>query len=300
MEGQTQVALTPPVVAQPQLLRRLQAMGRFMRTKPLGATGVVILVLATFVAAVGPTLAPYNPVRANADSILLPPSAANWFGTDLLGRDILSRTIYGTRVSLYVGVVAMLGAAISGAMLGVMSGYLGGRFDIVVQRFVDGLTAFPTLLLAMALVAAFGQSLNNVILALAVTFAPRITRVVRSVALSVRETPYIDAAKVLGASQTRIVLQHVLPNTFASLVVISTASVGTMIITEASLSFLGVGTPAHIVSWGAMLSGDIQAQFAAAPWIGIFPGVALTLVVFGINVFGDALRDILDPRLRGR
>ena len=273
---------------------------RFLRQKPLGATGLGILFVAAVIGIVGPSFTPHDPLKPNAFAILESPNSAYWFGTDVLGRDILTRIILGARVSLYVGLLAVAGAAIFGSAIGVTSGFFGGYYDLLVQRFIDALSAFPSLLLAIALMAAFGQSLNNIILALAIIFTPRFTRVVRSVTLSIKEYPYVEAARAIGASNIRIMLLHVLPNTFASLMVIATASVGTMIIIEASLSFLGVGTPSHIVSWGAMLSGDTQAYFSGAPWIGIFPGMALTLVVFGINVFGDALRDVLDPKLRGR
>ena len=273
---------------------------RFIRQKPLGATGLGLLFVAAVIGLVGPSFTPHAPLKANAVSILESPNSTDWFGTDVLGRDILTRIILGARVSLYVGLIAVAGAAIFGSAIGVTSGFFGGYYDLLVQRFIDALSAFPSLLLAIALMAAFGQSLNNIILALAIIFTPRFTRVVRSVTLSIKEYPYVEAARAIGASNIRIMLLHVLPNTFASLMVIATASVGTMIIIEASLSFLGVGTPSHIVSWGAMLSGDTQAYFSGAPWIGIFPGMALTLVVFGINVFGDALRDVLDPKLRGR
>ena len=206
--------------------------------------------------------------------------------------------MYGARISMLVGVVSMLAASFIGTAVGITSAHFGGWYDLVVQRFIDGLTAFPSLLLAIALMAAFGQSLTNVMLALTIVFTPRITRVVRSAALGIKQTPYIDAARAIGATNLRIMVRHLLPNIFAPLLVIATASVGTMIIIEASLSFLGVGTPAAVISWGSLLSGETQTYFATAPWIGLFPGFALTIVVFGINVFGDSLRDVLDPRLR--
>ena len=281
--------------------RWFRSFKHFMRTKPLGATGVVILFIALVIGLVGPYLTIHDPLKASPDTILLSPNAEFPFGTDIIGRDILTRVIWGTRVSLYVGFSGAIVAAIFGSMLGVSSGYYGGRYDLIIQRFVDGLTAFPSLIMALALVAAFGSTINNVILALIIIFVPRFARVVRSVTLSIKEYPYVEAARAIGASNIRIMLRHVLPNTFASLIVVATASVGSMIIIEASLSFLGVGSNAsQTVSWGLMLSGDTQAYFSAAPWIGIFPGVALSIVVFGINVIGDALRDVLDPRLRGR
>ncbi len=280
--------------------RRLRGFRHFMLTKPLGATGVIILVTSGFLAMAAPIIAPYDPLKTNVDTILLSPNATYWFGTDELGRDILSRTMYGARLSMLVGFVGVIIAASVGALTGVISAHFGGKLDLVIQRFVDGTTAFPSLLLALALMAAFGPSLNNVIAAVAIVYTPRIARVVRSSALSIKETPYMEAARAIGATDLRMIFRHVLPNSFAPLIVVSTALVGFMIIIEASLSFLGVGTPADVISWGSMLSQNAQAYFIVAPWIGIFPGAALTLVVFGMNVLGDSLRDVFDPKLRGR
>jgi len=300
MERQTDKALVSrPRLVQLALVKAREAAIHFMRTKPLGATGMVIVLVASLVALTAPLAVPHDPWEVNSSTILQSPNTTFWFGTDMLGRDILSRTMYGARISMLVGLVSMLGASFIGTAVGITSAHFGGWYDLVVQRFIDGMTAFPSLLLAIALIAAFGQSLTNVMLALAIVFFPRITRVVRSAALGIKQTPYIDAARAIGATDLRIMVRHVLPNTFAPLIVIATASVGTMIIVEASLSFLGVGTPSSVISWGSLLSGDVQTFFAFDPWIGLFPGFALTLVVFGINVFGDSLRDVLDPRLRG-
>lgn len=272
---------------------------RFIRSKPLGAAGLAIILLAALIALAAPLIAPFDPTEVNGKEILASPNATFWFGTDFLGRDILSRIIWGTRVSLYVGVVGMVMAITFGALVGVLSGYAGGWFDLIVQRFVDALIAFPSLLLAIAIMAALGQSLNNVILAIVIVFIPRVARVIRSEVLSVKERVYIDAARAIGASIPRITLRHILPNTFAPLIIIGTSLTGNMIIIEASLSFLSVGAPSSVISWGSMLGGDTQTYFATAPWIAIFPGVALIIVVFGMNILGDALRDVLDPRLRG-
>ena len=300
METQTEKALVSRIrLVQLTLSKACKATIHFMRTKPLGATGVVIVLVATLVALTAPLAVPHDPWGVDSSTILQSPNTTFWFGTDMLGRDILSRTMYGARISMLVGLVSMAGASFMGTVVGITSAHFGGWYDLVVQRLIDGLTAFPSLLLAIALMAAFGQSLTNVMLALAIVFCPRITRVVRSAALGIKQTAYIDAARAIGATDLRIMMRHVLPNTFAPLIVITTASVGTMIIVEASLSFLGVGTPGGVISWGSLLSGEVQTFFATAPWIGLFPGFALTLVVFGINVFGDSLRDVLDPRLRG-
>lgn len=272
----------------------------FMRTKPLGGTGVVILFLAALVAVGAPAIVPYDPWDINATTQLLAPSSQFWFGTDLLGRDIFSRTVYGTRVSLFVGIIAMLVATSIGAFVGIVSAYYGGKTDLVIQRFIDSITYLPSLVLGLALMAAFGPGFTSLILAMIIIFTSRGVRIIRSQALSIRELPYVDASYSIGASDLRIMLRHILPNTFGPMMVVATTMIGSAIVIEASLSFLGVGLPPHVISWGGMLSGEILLDFASAPWIGIFPGMALTLVVFAINVLGDAMRDIFDPRLRGR
>ncbi len=272
----------------------------FMRTKPLGGTGVVILLFATLVALAAPAIVPHDPWDISGSTQLLAPSSEFWFGTDILGRDIFSRTIYGTRVSLFVGVIAMLAATSIGAFVGIISAYYGGKTDLIVQRFIDSITYLPSLVLGLALMAAFGPGFTSLIIAMIIIFTSRGVRIIRSQALSIRELPYVDASYSIGASDLRIMLRHILPNTFGPMMVVATTMIGSAIVIEASLSFLGVGLPPSVISWGGMLSGEILMDFASAPWIGIFPGTALTLVVFAINVFGDALRDIFDPRLRGR
>ena len=295
--------IEPTVVTKPHVGDRLKrsavGLARFTKRRPLGATGLYILVFAVAVAALGPLVAPYDPWETHRTARLLPPSGTYWMGTDALGRDILSRVIYGARVSMYVSVITTLAATSIGATLGVSSAFFSGKFDLIVQRFVDAQSAFPSLLLALAIMAAFGASLNNVIIALTVIFSSRGVRVIRSQALSVKELPYIEAARAIGASNLRIMARHVLPNTFGPMMVVATTLLGAAILLESSLSFLGAGIPATVISWGGMLSGDVLRNFPGAPWIGLAPGFALTTVVFGINVYGDALRDILDPRLRG-
>lgn len=272
---------------------------RFIRTKPLGAFGGAIIVIAVFAALAAPLIAPFDPSEVRGKDILVSPNGTFWLGTDFLGRDILSRIIWGTRVSLYVGVAGMVLAITFGSALGIVSGYFGGWVDLIAQRFVDALIAFPSLLLAVAIMGALGQSLNNVVLAIVIVFIPRVSRVIRSEVLSIKKRMYIDSARAIGASFTRITFLHILPNTFAPLIIVGTSLTGAMIIIEASLSFLSVGTPSSTISWGSMLGGDTQAYFATASWIAIFPGLALITVVFGMNILGDALRDVLDPRLRG-
>ena len=271
---------------------------RFMRTKPLAATGVIILVVFGFIAVFGDRLVPVSPTEVHREARLAAPGGAYLFGTDILGRDILSRLLVGTRLSIMVGVVVVSLGFTIGSVVGITSAYFGGKYDLYLQRVVDALNAFPTLILAIAIMAVAGQSLLNVILALTVTQVPRTSRIMRSQALSIKGMMYVDAARAMGAGHLRILLQHITPNCLATGIVIVTVSIGAIILAESSLSFLGVGAGDDIISWGGMLSGNQQRYFATAPWIGIFPGLCLTLIVFGFNVVGDALRDILDPRLR--
>ena len=284
----------------PPWARAMVSLRRFVRTKPMGAVGLGIVGFSIVVSLVGPFFTPYDPWEIHRGHGLEAPSSAFWFGTDSLGRDVFSRTVYGAQVSIYVGIVTMLVAAASGLTFGVSSAYMGGKFDLITQRIVDGIIGIPTLILALALVAALGQSLNNIILAIAIVQIPRMTRVIRSTALSIKETPYIDSARAIGSADLRIMVRHVVPNTFGPLLIIATSAIGAIIITESTLSFLGLGVDPETITWGALLSGDTRIQFAGAPWLALGPGFALTFVVFGVNMLGDALRDVLDPKLRGR
>ncbi|MEK7848211.1 MAG: ABC transporter permease [Chloroflexota bacterium] len=269
----------------------------FVREKPLGAAGGIILVFMVLVALVGPLVAPADPLTTNVMGRLAPPSSQHLLGTDELGRDLLSRLIYGARVSMLVGVLAtVLGSGI-GALLGIVSGYLGGRVDMVVQRFMDVLMAFPPLVLALALMAVMGPSVPNVIVAISVAFLPRANRVVRAAALAVKELQYIEAARAVGATRARIIFVHVVPNCLASYLIIASVLLGASILVEASLSFLGLGVPPPHPSWGRSLSESMQ-YFRQGAWLAIFPGIAISLAVFGANLFGDALRDMWDPRLK--
>jgi peptide/nickel transport system permease protein len=293
-------ALQQPSLGRSMLSRWWFAFTRFMRTKPLGGTGVVILTLTLIIAVGAPVLATEDPSDNNYLAILEPPGPEHLFGTDVFGRDILSRTLYGTRISLIVGVLTMLIATTIGAVLGVSSAYFGGKYDLILQRFVDAMTFMPSLLFALTLMAIFEPGFTSLMIAMVVIFSSRGIRIIRSQALSIKEMPYVDAARASGAASTRIMLRHILPNTFGPMMVVATTMVGSAIVIEASLSFLGIGMPSEIISWGGMLSGEMLRNFTHAPWIGIFPGFALTFLVFGVNVLGDAFRDVFDPRLRGR
>lgn len=271
-----------------------------IRRKPLGAVGALIILTMGLTAIAAPYIAPHDPLDIDSSVLLVGPQPDYPLGTDDFGRDILSRLIFGARISLQVGLLAVGLGTTTGAMLGLVGGYVGGRLDFVIQRVMDSLMAFPMLVLALAMVAALGPSLRNVILALAVVMVPNSCRVVRSSVLSVREVCYVEAARAVGCPDLRVMFRHILPNCLAPYIIMATAGLGSAILSEASLSFLGLGTPAPAPSWGSMLSGTTQQYMYDAPWLAVFPGMAITLAVFGFNFLGDALRDILDPRLRGQ
>jgi peptide/nickel transport system permease protein len=268
--------------------------------RPLGAMAALIIATLVFVAIFAPLLAPFDPYKINSTSLLQAPSVSHWMGTDEYGRDIFSRIIWGSRISLLVGLMAVGVGTTSGAVLGLICGYFGGRVDYIIQRFMDVLMAFPGLILALAMVTALGPNITNVIFALSVTIMPGASRVIRASAMALRESPFVDAAHNLGYSHTRILFRHILPNCAAPYIIIATSALGGAILAEAGLSFLGLGTPPPTPSWGAMLSGSAQRFMTEAPWLAVFPGLAITLVVLGFSFLGDALRDLLDPRLRTR
>ena len=270
----------------------------FARRRPLGAIGGLIILFMVVLAAGAGWLAPYDPLETDYGAMLAAPSAGHWLGTDAYGRDVLSRIIYGSRTALMVGLGASLLGATFGSLIGVASAYFGGRIDLTVQRFMDVLFAFPVIILALAVVAVLGTGAGNVILAIAAAMVPRCARVVRASALAVREMPYVDAARASGFGHGRIILRHMLPNVMAPILIMATAFLGEAILLEASLSFLGLGVQEPTAAWGLMLRGA-AVQFAeSAPWMAIFPGLAISLGVFGFNLLGDSLRDALDPRLR--
>jgi len=266
--------------------------------KPLGAIGAVIVALLIIVAILAPLLAPFDPYELDMANTLAAPSMAHWMGTDEFGRDVLSRVIWGSRLSLFVGVLSVVLGTTVGAGIGLISGFAGGWADYVLQRLMDVLLAFPSLILALALVASLGPSTRNVVFAIALVIVPNAARVIRASVLSVRERPYVEAAQNLGLSRARVLFVHVLPNCMAPYIIIATAALGSAILSEASLSFLGLGAPPPQPSWGGLLSASAQRYMVQAPWLAIFPGLAITLVVFGFNFLGDAVRDTLDPKSR--
>jgi peptide/nickel transport system permease protein len=265
----------------------------------LGTAGLIIMIMFVLAAVLADVICRFSPLTVDSAHALSAPNSQHWMGTDSFGRDVWSRIIHGARISLAVGIGSTaLGSSI-GVAIGLASGYLSGRVDLVFQRITDILQALPLLVLALVVTAALGPSLPNVIIAIAIPLIPTVARVIRANTLALRELPFVEAAKSIGMSEMRIALRHVLPNTLAPLIVLATAQLGSTILTEASLSFLGLGIPEPYPSWGRMLSESAAEYVRTAPWLVIFPGVAISLAVFGTNLFGDALRDILDPRQRG-
>ena len=270
----------------------------FSRRRPLGAIGAAIVLLMLLVAVIAPWIAPYDPVAVDFGAMLSAPSAKHWLGTDSFGRDVLSRLIYGSRTALFVGFGSALFGATAGAVLGVGSAYFGGKIDLYLQRLMDIFLSFPLIILALAIVAILGNTLPNLILAITIPMIPRCALVIRSSALAIREMPYVDAARASGFKHGRIIFRHMLPNVMAPYLIMMTAFLGQAILLEASLSFLGLGVQEPTPAWGLMLRGAAVEFAEAAPWMAIFPGIAISLAVFAFNLFGDSLRDALDPKLR--
>ncbi len=271
---------------------------RFIRTKPLGAAGALIILVMLFVALFAHALAPFDPYRGDYGLQFTRPSVEHWFGTDEFGRDVLSRVMYGARIALFVGFSASFVGCTLGAILGVLSAYSGGTVDLLLERVMDILLSFPQLILALAIAAILGPAVQNVTIAVAIPIIPRAARVVRATALSVKENQYIEAVQALGAFRRRVMLRHILPNVMAPYIIVLTAQLGGAILAEAALSYLGLGTAEPTPSWGLMLSGSAPSYAEKAPWVALFPGFAISLAVFGFNLFGDSLRDALDPKLR--
>jgi peptide/nickel transport system permease protein len=276
----------------------LSVLWQFCRQNPLGAVGGLVVIVMVLMAAFSDVVTFYDPTRNNFGAMLERPGAEYWLGTDQFGRDVYTRIVYGARTALLVGFVSAFVGGTVGLILGVASAHFGGRFDLILLGIMDVLMAFPLIILALAVVSIFGTGTSNVIMAITIPFIPRCARVVRSSALAVREMPYIDAARACGFSHARIVMRHMVPNVFAPYLVVMTAAVGQAILLEASLSFLGLGVQEPVPAWGLMLRGGAQEYAESAPWVAVFPGIAISLAVFGFNLFGDALRDWLDPKMK--
>ena len=276
------------------------ALLRFCAHQPLGAFGAAVLIFAVVVAVLAPMLAPYSPTAIEVAEKFTPPFSKQILGTDELGRDVLSRLIFGARISMSVSLLSVGIAISAGTLIGIFSAYSGGKTDLAIQRLVDTMMAFPAIIMALALMAALGASQTNVIVALVVILLPGAVRVVRSQVLSIKEQDYTLAARAIGAGSTRIMLRHILPNVMATYIVLSTITLGYAIVVEASLSFLGVGIPPDIPSWGGMLNLGATTYIDVSPWLSVFPGITIAVIVFSVNLLGDSLRDVLDPKLRGR
>jgi peptide/nickel transport system permease protein len=270
----------------------------FCRRYPLGAIGAVIVLIFVLAAIFADWIAPFDPLTTNPRLSLQAPDAAHLLGSDMMGRDVYSRIIHGARISLAVGIGSTLLGGLIGVAIGLLSGYLLGWVDLVTQRIIDIMQALPLLVMALVMAAALGPSLENTIIAISIPLVPQVARVIRANTLSLREMPFVEAARAGGISESWIAVRHVLPNTLAPLIVLATAQLGSAILTEAALSFLGLGIPEPHPSWGRMLSESAAAHMRTAPWLVIFPGIAISLAVFGTNLLGDALRDLLDPRQR--
>ncbi len=275
----------------------------FVTQQPLGAAGLFIIILMAVAAMFAPWVAPYDPLAINYAAMLAAPSAEHWLGTDSFGRDVLSRIIYGARTALAVGFLASFIGSTIGAIVGVVSAYFGGKTDMIIQRIMDVILSFPIIVLAITVVAVLGKNIVfgldiNLVIAIGLPMVPKVARVVRSSALAIRELPYIDAARTAGFSHLRIIFRHILPNVVAPYLIMLTAFVAQAILAEASLSFLGLGVTEPTPSWGLMLSGAAADFYEQAPWMIVFPGVAISLAVFAFNLFGDSLRDWLDPKIK--
>jgi peptide/nickel transport system permease protein len=272
---------------------------QMVRRKPLGTLGGAIVLVMLLAAILADLISPYGFAQTSLRERFVAMSAAHWFGTDQLGRDLLTRLIYGARISLYVGFGAVVFGSVLATVIGVLSGYFGGRLDLWLQRFVDAWMAFPPLLLLMSIMALLGPTVWNITLVLGAAFGIQNSRVVRGVALSLKEYAFVESARALGSGHVRVAVAHILPNVLPTIIVVATTGLSTIILTEASLSFLGLGVPPPYPTWGGMLSLTGLDYMYQAPWLAIWPAVALSLAVFGFNMLGDALRDLLDPRLKG-
>jgi len=293
----TQYAAPPREASLP--LRVARTCWRFSKAKPLGAFGAIIIIMMILCALFAPQIATHDYQKVVAREKLQEPSSQHWLGTDQLGRDMFSRIVYGARVSLFVGFTGTVLGVFAGSFIGLVSGYFGGKLDMVLMRFIDAVQAFPGLILALAIVAAAGPGITKAFLAISVTLIARPARVVRGSVLAAKAMPWVDAARVVGAGDSRIMFRHILPNVFAPIIVLASLVLGVAILIEASLSYLGLGVLPPTPAWGSMLNQASSGFFETYPYLALVPGIAISLAVFAFNLFGDALRDVLDPRLRG-
>ena len=287
----------PKAKRKTQMKNRIQRLAALSREEPLGVIGVILLLGLVILSMAAPLLTSKDPITTSIPNVFKPPSNKFWFGTDQLGRDVWSRFVYGSRTSLVVGIGAVLLASIAGGLLGIFSGLMGGKVDLYLQRFIDVLLAMPAIVLAILIMAILGSSVINTVLAIALAYFPRINRLTRSTAVVLRESLFVESAKVAGASKFRISLHHIAPNCIAPWLVYASALLGTAFLAEATLSFLGLGIPPPTPSWGRDLSENLT-RFEFAPWLCIFPGIGISMAVFAANFLGDSLRNILDPRLK--
>jgi peptide/nickel transport system permease protein len=299
----TIIAPNPDVLSEEALLRKRTPWRlalNFCRRKPLGTLGLAIVLVIIAAGICADWIAPFDPEENDFNAMMQAPNLVHLFGTDQFGRDIFSRLVFGARTAMLVGFGAAVGGGLIGLVLGVASAYFGGWFDLIFQRVLDVLMAFPLIILALAVVSVFGTGVFNVMIAITIPLIPRCGRVVRASALAVREVPYVDAARALGFGDARIILRHMVPNVVAPFLILLSAFVGQAILAEAGLSYLGLGVQEPVAAWGLMLQGSAEDYATTAPWIAIFPGLAIVLTVLGISLFGDALRDAIDPKLRDR
>jgi peptide/nickel transport system permease protein len=298
LDGAAPVA-QPAAHRRSRLRRVLFALGRFARRKPLGAFGGAIVIAMMLMAVFAERIAPYGYDETIRGARMKAPGAAHWLGTDNLSRDIWSRVVYGARVSITVGFLTVGLAVLLATAIGVSSAYFGGALDLVIQRVVDAWLSFPYLIIILSVMAVLGPGLANVVVSLAVLIAATNSRVIRSATLGVLQHTYVEAARAMGCGHVRIILRHLLPNVAATIIILVTLGLGAVILAESALSFLGYGVPPPHPTWGGMLAGSGRTYMFRAPWMAVWPGVAISLAVFGFNMLGDALRDVLDPRLRG-